>query len=335
MRTDNSQGELQHNLKGFSGRTLEVWRLGGRSFVRKTVQDPKRNYKLFVEFDKLQKLAQIANETKLFHVPELIRDGVDGNGLAFYDIGFVPSWELDSRLPQLNSQQIDGMVHRLSDIITVFSATALASQAKDTSDSAESTGELDFILGKFQETRVALQSATVRWPQAHQLVTEYTERLQQLVILPESLPGMVTFCHGDLALDNVLIGRDWKVYLIDPLVNGHESFLWDVSKVFQSSLVQWRQIKHGEFDVDLARRKISLNLPERVSLFNARFYESITQMCRPNAVTLYLAVTVARVVKYAQTFEQLCALLILTNELLDRYINRRYDLDEPISSLCR
>lgn len=330
---NNAPSKLQHRLKGFSGSMVEVRRLRNCSFVRKTVQSPDQNSKLLAEMDKLVQLVQIAAETKLFYVPELLSNGINDDGLAFYEIEFIPGWELDSQLPRLNPRELDEMATRLCDIITAFSATARVKQDKVNSEMLVDACEVDFILGKLQETRLALQGAQKTCPQTHPLISEYAERVQGLVIPSQCVVGKKTFCHGDLALDNVLIGRDGQLYLIDPLVNGHECFMWDISKVFQSSLACWKQIKHGEFKVDFTRRNIFLYPSERVSLFNCRFSGSVTRKYNPSCIILYLATTIARAAKYWHTCEQLCALLILTNELLDRYANKRYDLNEPFSSL--
>lgn len=330
---NNAQGILQHRLKGFSGSMLEVRRLSNRSFVRKTVQSLEKNSKLLAERDKLVQLVQIASETKLFCVPRLLHSGINDAGMAFYEIEFIPGWELDSLLPRLNSRKIGDMANRLYDIITVFSQTAFGCQGQDPDDISRDVCEADFIQGKFQESLLALRRAGEGCPRVRRIIMEYAERVQQLFIPSECIPGVKTFCHGDLALDNVLINRDDKLYLIDPLVNGHESFMWDISKVFQSSLAHWRLIKHGEFEVDVARKRIFMHSSPRASLFNMRFSKLVTRKHNPSSITLYLAATIARAAKYWQTCEQLCVLLMITNELLDRYANERCDLNEPLSTL--
>ena len=110
--------------------------------------------------------------------------------------------------------------------------------------------------------------------------------------------------------------------------------MWDISKVLQSSLVHWRQIKQGTFGVNIKQQKIRIKADHNMRLFHSYFYDLILECYPPDVILLFLGVTIARVVKYAKTFYQLSALLILTNELFERYIERRYDLSEPLSALC-
>ena len=130
-----------------------------------------------------------------------------------------------------------------------------------------------------------------------------------------------------------MISRDRNLYLIDPLINGFESYMWDISKLFQSSLILWRQIKIGEFEVDTTQRKVYIKSSNRMTILNNRFYEQLIVDDNNSNTVLYLAATLARTAKYWQTYDQLAALLIVTNELLERFSTRRYELDEPLNSM--
>lgn len=329
----DTTGKLQYRLKGFSGSTVEVRRLGTETLVRKTALSPDLNRKLLNEVEKLTELAQIADTSALFSVPSVLRSGKNTDGKAFYDIEFVPCWQLDFQIPQLNSGQFDRIASRLCEIIEIFSARPIGPQNTSITETQNLASEVAYIRGKFEEALVTFNAAESNCDQVHSLVAEYSDRVRDLDIPRHCVIGVQTFCHGDMALDNVLIGRDDRLYLIDPLVNEHESFMWDISKVFQSSYAVWREIKNQEFRIDQALNKIVLRSSTRISLFNKHFIRFVTTKAHPGAVTLYLAATLARTAKYWRTCDQLCALLMMTNELLDRLFRRRYDLNEPLSSL--
>jgi len=332
--------DVQHELKGFSGCSLEVYRLRETSVVRKTARSIETNAKILREREKLLRLAIILEETDLFSAPKVLSQGTDSNGLAFYEMEFVPGWELDSHLPQMTPKEIDGMACRLSYLVEEFARhPALPATESGTATSTAEGGsierEIAFLHSKFVETRDSLEKDMVRCPQATRLFQEYDAHIRTLQIAADCVTGLTSFCHGDLALDNVLIGKNGRLYLIDPLINTYETFLWDIAKVFQSSLVNWKQIKHGEFTLDLEQNKIRLTSPMRKSFFNVRFAMLILENCPVRVVTLYLAATLARAVKYWQTEAQLCALLLVTNELLRNFAEGGDILYESLDTMCR
>jgi len=302
--------------------------------VRKTAGYSQQNGKLLQELQKLTRLAEIAQETGLFVVPEIHQSGVTDEDLVFYELEFVPGWELDTFISRAVPQRIEEIVSQLFDIIGVF-AELPAGGAGDRFAQEELGSERDFLIEKLKESRVALQRLGMRFPETIPLITEYCDLLPEINYDLHQFMRPQTFCHGDLALDNVLIDRHGSLVLIDPLINGHESFMWDVSKVFQSTLARWEAIKHNDFEVDLQRRKILLPSSERISLFNLRFAELVSRTVTPCSVIIYLATTLARAAKYSSNSNQLSALLLMMNELLSKFIERSCTLDEPLSSLRR
>lgn len=321
-----NDSNFQHSLKGFSGYQLEIRRTEKINFVRKSARELQQNAKLKSEINKLSQLDVIAINTKLFHVPRLLHFGENNEGLFYYDIEFIPSWELATYIPRIEPRQIEHIATVLVAIIDSFANTQklvipiLAEEA--------------FICGKLNETgEKLLSSYGIYSTDVDKLIDQYAELVAGLQIPSTLLPNLTTFCHGDLALDNVLINRNGEIYIIDPLSNGHESFMWDVSKVLQSSLLNWHQIKHSEFSLDLTYKRIHLSVPERMILFNTHFTTRIGQKIDNRTTILYLATTMARVMKYFKTYEQLSAMLLITNTLLTNYYEERCSLDEPFGPM--
>lgn len=310
----DTRGEFQYQLAGFSGCTIEVRRLGDQTLVRKTAQNPEFNKKLIREVGKLIELAEIGADSMLFRTPAVLRCGENTDGQSFYDIEFVPSWQLDFRIPELYPKQIIQIVERINDTIEIFSTRGNPPQRPVATGTQHASQEISYIRGKFREALDTFESGQTNCDRARSLISEFADRVEGLRIPSQCVLGTQTFCHGDMALDNVLIGRDDQLFLIDPLVNGHESFMWDISKVLQSTYTQWRQIKTNSFSIDETFNKIVVQTHTRMSLFNTRFIELVTAKYHPGAIMLYLAATLARTAKYWQTCNQLCALLMLTNE---------------------
>lgn len=318
---------LQHNLKGFSGYKLEVFRDDQRTFVRKTAQTSAQNTKLRAETAKLTRLAQLAETSDLFRVPAILNYDTNEDGTDYYDSEFVPSWELGSHLGSIDTLKITRIAQQLADIVNVFASTPIETERP--------LDEFEFILGKLRETAASILKTASDNEPARDMIAEYCALVEQIRIPPDFPRQTSTFCHGDFALDNILIDTNNRFYLIDPLINDFECYLWDVSKVFQSSFTYWQSIKQGDFVFDWKTRKIRLRISERISIFNEEYARIIEQRCHSGTVLLYLATTLARVVKYWKTSEQLGALLALTNALLTRYIQGEYALNEPLSPLRR
>ena len=318
---------LQHNLKGFSGYRLEVYRDGRTTFVRKSAQTVAHNSKLRAEIQKLVRLAEIGEACNLFHVPTVLNHDVNEDGTEYYDSEFISSWELGSHLSALDALQINQLAQRIGDVINVFASTAVERE--------KSIDEHEFIRTKLRETSDSLSKITDVDQYLSVLILEYNALIER-IDFPSDFPKQVaTFCHGDLALDNILIDQDQRLYLIDPLINDYESYLWDVSKVFQSSLTYWQQIKQGEFEFDWKTQKIHLHVSERISIFNNEYAQIINRRYHSGMALIYLATSLSRVVKYWKTRSQLGALLALTNALLTRYQQGAYVLNEPLSPLRR
>jgi hypothetical protein len=321
-------GAPQLRLVGFSGWVLEVFRGPSGTFVRKTVRDRSDADKLRSEVRKLEELATVGRATGLFRVPELLATGTDRHGLAHYDMEFVPSRQLDHVVPGLDPMDIHDAAGRLYGIVCALGEHAAGDvPARDGPDAG------DFLLAKLRQTDRALAARASPSPALRRLAAAYRDRVDGLAIDGSVASGGETFCHGDLALDNVLVARDGTFVVVDPLANGHESVRWDVAKVLQSSFACWRQIKEGDFELDLDRDKVRVRVPERMSLFHERFQELAGKDHQADVLVLYLAVTLARVIKYSNADEQVCALLLLTNDLLEQYRRGECDLHEPPGSL--
>jgi len=312
----------QLNLRGFSGNKIEVIRLEGETFVRKTAKDSSFNFKMEKEIDKLKELEKIAKISKNFKVPKIRSVKKNQQGLLVYELEFIPGESLDVCLYNMNSEKIKFFAKKLGQIINELSSKVVENKLE----------EKDFILKKFNELDSELNKKKNSTEIGKELFNEYSEKIKKLTIKESDLANENTFCHGDLALDNILITKKNEIYLIDPLFNDFESIMWDYAKILQSSMTYWNLIKYQNFQLIPNSKKIIIAPNEHISMFHKHFLKNLRGI-NPSTILLYLAATLARVAKYAKTDKQLFALIIIINELITDYSNGKCDLDGSLNSL--
>jgi thiamine kinase-like enzyme len=312
----------QLDLDGFSGNKIEVIRSKGNTFVRKTAKNIEQNEKMEKEIKKLEMLQKISQKHDDFKVPKILGSNKNEKQLLFYELEFISGENFDSSLEKLNSEKIKFFSKKLGRIIETFSNESIDSKIN----------EEEFLKQKFGEMIDVVNKIKLSTNLGKELFKECTQNIYELEINKTDLNNKSTFCHGDFALDNVLITKKYEIYLIDPLHNDYENIMWDYAKILQSSMTYWNLIKYQNFQLISNNKKIFITPNEHVSMFHRHFLKNLESDNIPT-ITLYLAATLARVAKYAKTEKQLCALLIIINELLTDYSNGTCDLSETLNSL--
>ena len=304
---------LCSRLLGYSGCVLEVHRQDSRTWVRKRSPDLTFNAKFQWEIRKIERLNGLGAESKLFAAPEIISTGTEDE-IAFYDMEYVVGQTLEFRIDSMDAKELRSTARLLNEIHAFF-----ASQTPLENPPAE-LSEWRYLVSKLEETLSFLEGNAVPLPAESGLVSTYRERLEELSGRSFDWRSKPTFCHGDLALDNVLVTRQGRIYLLDPLFNAFETVAWDRAKVLQSSLLQWDKIKRGEIRVDPKEGKIISGGSGKMQIFNLAYIGTDGQGIEPSRLLLYLGVTMARIVKYAKDRGQAETLLALVNQLLGRYL---------------
>jgi len=312
----------QLDLQGFSGNKVEVIRSLGKTFVRKTAKDISYNIKIEKEIEKLQKLKIISQQNNNFKIPNINSVKTNSFGLLGYELEFISGQSLDNKLYNLSSDKIKFIAKKLGIIIKEISSIQLQHKID----------EKKFLLQKFGESVLELKKKNNSTKFGSDLFTEYFNKIQNLEINASDITNKSTFCHGDLALDNILITNNNEIYLIDPLHNDFESIMWDYAKILQSSMTYWNLIKYQNFQLISNKKKIIITPNEHISMFHKHFLQNLDDL-KPSTLLLYLASTLARVTKYAKTDKQLFALIIIINELLTDYSDGKCNLDGSLNSL--
>ena len=136
----------QLDLHGFSGNKIELIRLEGETFVRKTAKDISFNSKMEKEIIKIKELEKISKIKKNFKVPKIRTIKKNSAGCIVYELEFIPGESLDTCLYNMNSKKIKFFAKKIGEIINDLSSKTVKNKLK----------EKEFILKKFQELKTEL-----------------------------------------------------------------------------------------------------------------------------------------------------------------------------------
>lgn len=314
--------EIQLNLHGFSGNKIELVRHSNKTFVRKTAKNLSENIKIQKEIDKMKLLLLLSKNSNDFKVPNITSIKKNSNELLSYEMDFIPGESLDFSLKKLDSKTIKSIAKQLNKIIETISKNNIECKIN----------ERDFLKQKFNELVDKFSDKNFSTKLNNDLFIEYAKKIENLELDKNDFNAKSTFCHGDLALDNILISKKNEIYLIDPLHNDFEYILWDYSKILQSSMIHWDLIKYQNFELEPNTKKILLNPNSHISLFHQHFIKDLP-VYPQTKIILYLAATLSRVAKYSKTEKQFCALMLIINELLTDYVHGECKLYGSLSSL--
>ncbi|USN97941.1 MAG: aminoglycoside phosphotransferase family protein [Phycisphaeraceae bacterium] len=318
----NDASRVGVSLRGFSGARLEIVSRGGRGWVRKTAGEGA-SARLEAERRRLAWLAGIGLESGLFVVPEL---GVHGeaDGRAWYEIEYVPGRSVESVAGEDGQVAGRALGERLGGAIRVV---------RDAAPGPDASVHAAFLEQKIRQTLAVLPSKCDGHALLAPLAMAYAERVGRLDLekagrLAAACGGG---CHGDLALDNVLVGRDGGLVLIDPLVSDSETACWDAAKVMQSSLACWGSVKAG--DVSLGGAGVRTRRPGGLAALHTAFLGVVLgDGFDEHTLGVHLVVTLSRVMRYVDGL-RLAPLLAACVELMGRIESGRARLDEPLDSL--
>lgn len=202
-------------MKGNSGCKLEILQ-SNHVIVRKISYDSYYNRRL-----QSQMTMQSNFIDKEIFTPSIFGDGyIDGK--YYYDMEYING---DNLVYWLDSADIDSINKKIILILKhITSNEPLDSKNKIAVDinlvisDKFFTLEKTTVTEKFQSTINSCKDAILNF--------DYS-----------SIP--LSKCHGDLTLENIIISEDDKIYFIDFLDSFIESWLIDISKLLQDSLLFW------------------------------------------------------------------------------------------------
>jgi len=206
--------ETCHALAGHSGARVVLHATPAHSFVRKTAASRTHNERLLGQIEKQRHLARIG-----IPFPQVLASGVDDQGCAFFDMTYIPGRTLADAV--VNSAQVApgavlAAVERMLWLFQVCRGDAIAA--------AE-------FRGKIEAVRAAARGDAA----LKDTIDDCADRLlrRDWSGIPHS-PS-----HGDLTLENIMLGADREIVFIDCDEPWVSSFWLDMGKLFQDLYGHW------------------------------------------------------------------------------------------------
>lgn len=207
-------------LSGFSGAQVVLLRTaGGTPFVRKAAWEAAGGTVLRAQAARQARLARLVEGAAA--VPAVLGEG-EADGLYYFDMAFVPSRDAVSFLSTARFDQLAMFAGRVERLL----AHLAAAPAPDAFPPARAA-----LLAKLDE--IALKTDG-----AHALAID---PLRRAALKLDALTGdsRATATHGDLTLENILVGREGDLWLIDPIASPIDHYWIDWSKLFQDVEGGW------------------------------------------------------------------------------------------------
>lgn len=308
------------SLSGCSGAGLEIVRRGERGWVRKTAAEGGTD-RLLAERAKLAWLRGVGGGP--FVVPELGAVG-ERAGREWYELAYVPGRSVESVAAEDGQAAGRALGARLAGVVWAIGDAGVSPGAGE---------HAAFLEQKVRQTLSVLPGKCAGAPLLEGLRVAFEVRVARVDFAGsgDAAGRAGGGCHGDLALDNVLVGRGGELVLIDALPNASESVYWDAAKVLQSTLACWGSVKIG--DVVIGGGGLVARRPGGLAALHGSFLGAVLGGgLDERALAVHLVVTLARVMRYVDGV-RLAALLAASVELMDRLEAGGARLHEPLDSL--
>jgi aminoglycoside phosphotransferase len=209
--------EIRHVLKGHSGASVVLHSMGSHSFVRKTAGDPSSNARLLDQMEKQRQLSQTG-----IPLPRILASGVDEAGRSYFDMAYVPGLTVAQAVLEATVFDTDVLVSAIERMFWLFracrgeriSADLFRHKIVDIVDHDRGRAE---HLSRSEAMR-ACADALLRldW---------------------SGIPSSPS--HGDLTLENIMLGTERSVVFIDCDQPWVSSYWLDFGKLFQDIYGHW------------------------------------------------------------------------------------------------
>lgn len=232
---------MEIEVKGHSGCSIDIRRLGHQIFVFKTTKDPNYLQRLACQARKQQ--AAVNMENYHIRVPE-IYDVLQTDAETTIKMQYIYSKSFIEFLEQAGFEQVDYFINALKQFV-----------------------EYEIKKSKMQLVPASIfqsKFSTVKSKMASNPLVKDNIRLKHLLEQCQSIFDKmhdmeipVGLCHGDLTFSNILFNGN-NYYLIDFLDSFVETPLQDIVKIRQDTLYRWSQQMYQK-PFDVVRLKIICN----------------------------------------------------------------------------
>jgi aminoglycoside phosphotransferase (APT) family kinase protein len=190
---------------------------GRTSLVRKTAGSRAQNDRLHRQSEKQRRLAQYG-----VPFPRVLSEGLDENGLAFFEMEYVPARTLAAMVCEsapFDQGEILRALERVLSLLRLTEGETLPAEA------------FRAKIGQVADQCAAKACCGTHAP----AISAVAERLADLDW--QGVPGSI--CHGDLTLENILVCQKRGVVFIDCDDCFVSSYWLDAAKLFQDVSGHW------------------------------------------------------------------------------------------------
>ena len=199
--------EALYALAGHSGARVVLHAGRTRSFVRKTAGHASQNERLQGQIEKQRHLRRIG-----IPFPHVLRSGVDAQGCTFFDMAYVPGRSLADAAANAMPFALEPVVAAVERMLWLFkSCSGEALDAELFRGKIEAIGKSSKVAGACAERLLARD-----W---------------------RGIPSSLS--HGDLTLENIMLGPEHRVVFIDCDAPWVSSWWLDVGKLYQDLQGHW------------------------------------------------------------------------------------------------
>lgn len=219
--------EACYELAGHSGARIVLHADRARSFVRKTAGNPAQNARLLRQIEKQRDLTRSG-----IPFPRVLMSGFDAQGCAFFDMAYIPGRTLADAVANALPFAPEPVLAAVERMLWLFKACD-----GETLDPELFRGKIAAIGTSGEAARACAELLLRRdW---------------------RGIPSSPS--HGDLTLENVMLGPESRVVFIDCDAPFASSWWLDLGKLYQDVLGHWciRRLKAGSVQRVNAIEKLS------------------------------------------------------------------------------
>lgn len=255
-------------LSGFSGALIALLRDDeGRAFVRKAAETPQHSKRLKRQAERQAMLGALVRGVA--HMPEVEREG-ESEGCYWFDMSFAPGRDAVTYLSEASHDQFDAFTRDICKIVD---------RLADSTANGPAFMPGQAIAAKFAEIDRKTDG-------------QHAPLLGRLIAASSAMNFELqpTAAHGDLTLENVIVGKDRKLWLIDTIDSPFDHVWIDLSKLFQDVEGRWFLHRGRTLSLGLSW-ELRQRLLRHASVMDSRY---------PAWHHLLLALTFARILPYAR-----------------------------------
>lgn len=256
--------ELIKPLTGHSGCGLNLYKKDDTLFLRKDSGAPDYNRRLKKQYIKQNRFTLPGVKT-----PIIFKHGLE-NGLFYFDMEFLNGMTLAEYMPSIKIKEINSLISMLFKALPVKDSKVLPHTDK-------------IFKRKIAEIKNKLRPSDFEAQEAIMLLENF-----DFTKVPSS------YCCGDLTLENIMIGSNKEIYLIDFLDSFYNSWMIDVAKLLQDLDLHW----------SYRNREIDFNLAMRLAVAKEALLENIADSPegQQNIYTIYhlLLLNILRIIPYTK-----------------------------------